>query len=55
MSRLHLAHARSGSQSDSKLVGVDPNAYLRRALHAAIARPGAITLPDDLLSAPPPA
>ena len=38
----------------AKLVGVDPNAYLLRALHAAIAQPGVITLPDDLLSSPPP-
>jgi len=36
----------------AKLVGVDPHAYLLRALYAAIARPGAVTYPEDLLSAP---
>ena len=35
----------------AKLVGVDPHAYLLRALHAAIATPGAITYPEDLLNA----
>ena len=38
----------------AKLVGVDPNAYLLRALHAAITHPGVITFPDDLLSSPLP-
>jgi transposase len=33
----------------AKLVGVDPHAYLLRALYVAIARPGAITYPEDLL------
>jgi transposase len=33
----------------AKLVGVDPHAYLLRALYAAIAWPGAVTLPVDLL------
>jgi hypothetical protein len=36
-----------------KLVGVDPHAYLLRALYAAIAQPGAITFPEDLLNAQP--
>jgi transposase len=35
----------------AKLGGVDPHAYLLRALSAAIARPGAVTYPEDLLSA----
>jgi transposase len=39
----------------AKLAGVDPNAYLLRALHAAIAQPGAITFPDDLLRSTLPA
>lgn len=34
----------------AKLVGVDPRAYLLRALSTAIAQPGAVTLPDDLLA-----
>jgi transposase len=33
----------------AKLGGLDPHAYLLRALYAAIARPGAVTLPADLL------
>jgi hypothetical protein len=33
----------------AKLVGVNPNAYLLRALYTAIARPGAITFPEGLL------
>jgi transposase len=33
----------------AKLVGVDPHAYLLHALSAAIAKPGAITYPEDLL------
>jgi transposase len=33
----------------AKLVGVDPHAYLLQALHAAIARPGTITYPEDFL------
>jgi transposase len=37
----------------AKLVGVDPNVYLLRALHTAIAQPGAITSPDDLLGSTP--
>jgi transposase len=32
------------------LVGVDPHAYLLRALYAALASPGAVTLPEDLLA-----
>jgi transposase len=32
----------------AKLVGVGPHAYLLHALHAAIAKPGAITYPEDL-------
>jgi transposase len=33
----------------AKLAGVDPHAYLLRAVHAAIAQPGAVTYPEDLL------
>jgi hypothetical protein len=32
----------------AKLVGIDPRAHLLRALHAAIAHPGAVTYPEDL-------
>jgi hypothetical protein len=31
----------------AKLVGVDPNAYLLRALYAAIAQPGTVIYPED--------
>lgn len=34
----------------AKLAGVDPQAYLLRALYTAIGRPGAITFPEDLLT-----
>jgi transposase len=34
----------------AKLAGIDPHAYLLRALYAAIARPGAVTYPEDLLN-----
>jgi transposase len=34
----------------AKLVGIDPHAYLLRALYAAITAPGAVTYPDDLLT-----
>jgi transposase len=37
----------------AKLVGVDPHAYLLRALHAAIAQPAAVTYPEDLLTPQP--
>jgi hypothetical protein len=37
----------------AKLVGIDPHAYLLHALHAAIATPGAITYPEDLLTPQP--
>jgi transposase len=37
----------------AKLVGVDPHAYLLRALHAAIAQPGAVTYPEHLLTPSP--
>jgi transposase len=37
----------------AKLVGIDPHAYLLRALNTAIAQPGAITYPEALLSARP--
>jgi hypothetical protein len=37
----------------AKLAGIDPHAYLLRALHAAIARPGAVTYPEDLLNTTP--
>lgn len=36
----------------AKLAGVDPNAYLLRALHAAITQPGVITFPDGLIRSP---
>jgi transposase len=36
----------------AKLVGVDPRAYLLRALYAAIAQPGAVTYPEDLTQLP---
>jgi transposase len=35
----------------AKLAGVDPHAYLLRALYAAIVRPGVVTYPEDLLTA----
>ena len=38
----------------AKLVGIDPHAYLLHALYAAIAKPGAITYPEDLLTPQPP-
>jgi transposase len=34
----------------AKLDGIDPHAYLLPALYAAIATPGAVTFPDDLLT-----
>jgi len=34
----------------AKLAGVDPKAYLLKAVHAAIADPKAVTLPADLLA-----
>ena len=34
----------------ARLVGVDPRAYLLRAVYAAIGRPGTVTLPEDLLA-----
>src|SRR5262249_42521520 len=37
----------------AKLVGVDVHAYLVRAVHAAIAKPGTVTYPADLLASPP--
>jgi transposase len=33
----------------ARLAGIDPQAYLLHAVHAAIATPGAVTLPDDLI------
>jgi hypothetical protein len=33
-----------------KGVGVDPRAYLLRAVYAAIGRPGTVTFPEDLLA-----
>ena len=36
----------------AKLVGIDPHAYLLRALYAAMARPGVITYPEDLVPTP---
>jgi hypothetical protein len=35
----------------AKLAGIDPHAYLRRALDMAIAQPGAVTYPEELLNA----
>jgi hypothetical protein len=32
----------------AKLIGVDPHAYLLRAVEAAIAQPGAVTFPETL-------
>src|SRR5262249_17116667 len=37
----------------AKLTGVDPHAYLLQALYTAIARPGAITYPENLLASAP--
>jgi transposase len=37
----------------AKLVGIDPHAYLLHALYVAIAQPGAITYPEDLLTPQP--
>lgn len=37
----------------AKLVAVDPHAFLLRALYAALAQPGAVTYPEDLLAATP--
>jgi transposase len=53
------SHSQRGTQvaalfytlcETAKLAGVDPYAYLLRALHAAIAGPAAITYPEDLLT-----
>ena len=35
----------------AKLAAIAPHAYLRRALYAAIASPGVVTYPEDLLNA----
>jgi len=37
----------------AKLIGVDPHAYLLRALYAAITQPGSVTLPSNLLGSAP--
>jgi transposase len=37
----------------AKLVGIDPHAYLLHALHTAIAKPGTITYPENLLTPQP--
>ncbi len=34
----------------ARLVGVDPRAYLLRAVYAAIGRPGTVTFPEELLA-----
>jgi transposase len=34
----------------AKLTGIDPHEYLLQALYTAIAQPGAVTYPDDLIS-----
>ena len=36
----------------AKLSGVDSHAYFLRAVEAALAAPGTVTLPDTLLRAP---
>ena len=33
----------------ARLLGVDPHAYLLRAVYAAIDQPGTVTVPEDLL------
>lgn len=35
----------------ARLAGIDPHAYLLKALYAAIAQPGAVTYPEDLRNA----
>jgi transposase len=35
----------------ARLVGVDPQAYLLRAVYAALTRPGTATFPEALMSA----
>jgi transposase len=37
----------------ARLIGVDPHAYLLRAVYAAIDQPGTVTVPDDLLPTSP--
>jgi transposase len=37
----------------ARLVGGDPHAYLLRAVYAALEQPGAVTLPEDLISPSP--
>lgn len=37
----------------AKLVGVDAHTYLLAALYAALAQPGAVTYPDDLVVTTP--
>jgi transposase len=37
----------------AKLVGLDPHAYLLRALYTAIAQPEAVTLPEEILTSTP--
>jgi len=34
----------------AKLAGVDPHAYLRQAVTAALYQPGTATLPDELVT-----
>jgi transposase len=36
----------------ARLVGVDPQTYLLRAVYAAIDRPGSVTVPEDLFARP---
>lgn len=54
------AHSRRGTEvaalfytmiETAKLRGVDPKTYLRRAVQAALARPGTATLPTDITAA----
>jgi hypothetical protein len=37
----------------AKLTGIDPHAYLVKALYAAIVQPGTVTYPEDLLTSTP--
>jgi transposase len=37
----------------AKLVAIDPHAYLLRALYTAIAKPGAVTYPEELILSTP--
>jgi transposase len=58
--RITTARALRGTQvaaifytrcETARLIGVDPQAYLLRAVDVAIAHPGAVTFPDNLIPA----